>query len=148
MNLWYWHYNWPHAENWKESKANKAKGVKVHYRMFSIFFFTVAAAIEGILNHWCPSLAIHHSERELLGWVLCDRNISLRRKFRWNFCFLTASSSRAGAVLVMAFSCVYSKSWSIKFHKHKMSNIMVNQISYYSVHIKIMVNQISLEVFI
>ena len=62
--------------------------------------------------------------------------------------FLTASSSRAGAVLVMAFSCVYSKSWSIKFHKHKMSNIMVNQISYYSVHIKIMVNQISLEVFI
>ena len=29
-----------------------------------------------------------------------------------------------------------------------MTNIMVNQILYYSVHIKIMVNQISLEVFI
>ena len=72
----------------------------------------------------------------------------LRSPDRYVSYFLTASRSRSGAVLVIAFSCVYSKSWSIKFHKHKMTNIMVNQILYYSVHIEIMVNQISLEVFI
>ena len=43
---------------------------------------------------------------------------------------------KAVTVLGELFLFVFPESWSMKFHKHKMSKIMVHEISYTSVHPK------------
>ena len=50
--------------------------------------------------------------------------------------FFNREQRKAVTVLGELFLFVFPESWSMKFHKHKMSKIMVHEISYTSVHPK------------
>ena len=61
-------------------------------------------------------------------WYLFNRNEGNR--------FINREQHKAVTVLGELFLFVFPESWSMKFHKHKMSKIMVHEISYTSVHPK------------